>query len=53
MFTDSDDFQDDDVSIESAFGLWKDREVTKESLCEKAWAETGNILPPLNGNIFG
>jgi len=32
------DLQDDDVSIEAAFGLWKDRKVTKELLREKAWA---------------
>ena len=38
MFADSDDLQNDDVSIEAAFGLWKGREVTKESLREKAWA---------------
>jgi len=39
MFADSDDLQDD-VSIESAFGLWKGREITtKESLREKAWAK--------------
>jgi hypothetical protein len=27
----------ENVSLESAFGLWKDRNVTKESLRQKAW----------------
>ncbi|MCL2094446.1 MAG: hypothetical protein FWH12_09690 [Treponema sp.] len=29
--------QNDDASLESVFGLWKDRNVTKESLRKKAW----------------
>ena len=32
-----DDHQDEEVSIESVFGLWKDRDVTKETLRKKAW----------------
>jgi len=32
------DYQDDgEISIESAFGLWKDRNITKETLRKKAW----------------
>jgi len=32
------DNQDDrEISIESAFGLWKDRNITKETLRKKAW----------------
>jgi hypothetical protein len=27
----------EEVTIESVFGLWKDRSVTKESLRKKAW----------------
>nr|AGS54164.1 hypothetical protein [uncultured bacterium contig00051] len=27
----------DEVTIESAFGLWKNRNITKESLRKKAW----------------
>ena len=27
----------DEVSLESAFGLWKDRNITQETLREKAW----------------
>ncbi|MCL1992481.1 MAG: hypothetical protein FWG66_06005 [Spirochaetes bacterium] len=36
-----DDFdnQGEDISIESAFGLWKDRDITKETLRKKAWAK--------------
>jgi hypothetical protein len=37
MFADSSIQQDNDVSIEAAFGLWKDRDITKESLRGKAW----------------
>ena len=33
----SDNQQNDDVSITSAFGLWKDRDITKETLRNKAW----------------
>jgi len=32
-----DDQQDEEVSIESVFGLWKDRDITKETLRKKAW----------------
>jgi hypothetical protein len=28
---------DKDISIESAFGLWKNRNITKETLRKKAW----------------
>ena len=31
------DEQDNDIPIEAAFGLWKDRPITKETLHEKAW----------------
>jgi len=34
---DFDDQQDEKVSIESVFGLWKDRDITKETLRKKAW----------------
>jgi hypothetical protein len=37
MFDDFDDKQDEDVSIETVFGLWKDRNITKDALREKAW----------------
>jgi len=33
-----DEQSNDEVSIESAFGLWKNRNITKESLRKKAWA---------------
>ena len=33
----SDNQKNDDVSIASAFGLWKDRDITKETLRKKAW----------------
>jgi hypothetical protein len=29
--------ENDDIPIESVFGLWKDRNVTKETLRRKAW----------------
>ena len=51
MFTDSDDLQDDDVSIESVFGLWTDREVTRESLREKAWAKL--VVQARNQAVIG
>jgi hypothetical protein len=28
---------DENISIQSAFGLWKDRNITKEILRKKAW----------------
>jgi hypothetical protein len=30
---------DEEITIESAFGLWKDREITKETLRKKAWKQ--------------
>jgi len=27
----------DEITIKSAFGLWRDRNITKESLRKKAW----------------
>jgi hypothetical protein len=29
----------DEITIESAFGLWKDRNITKEILRKKAWKQ--------------
>ena len=29
--------KNEDISIESAFGLWKNRNITKETLRKKAW----------------
>ena len=37
IFNNLDDEQDNDIPIEAAFGLWKDRTITKETLREKAW----------------
>ena len=37
IFDNSDEQQDEEVSIESVFGLWKDRDITKETLRKKAW----------------
>ena len=37
IFEDFDIQQHGKISIESAFGLWKDRNITKETLREKAW----------------
>ena len=31
--------QDEEVSIKSVFGLWKDRNITKETLRKKAWSK--------------
>jgi hypothetical protein len=28
---------DEEITMESAFGLWKNRNITKESLRKKAW----------------
>ena len=33
----SDDAKNNDIPIESVFGLWKDRNITKETLRGKAW----------------
>jgi hypothetical protein len=30
---------DEEITLESAFGLWKDRKITKETLREKAWKQ--------------
>jgi hypothetical protein len=40
LFDNFNDQQDDDIPIESVFGLWKDRDITKETLREKAWAKS-------------
>jgi hypothetical protein len=37
LYDNSDDRQDNGVSIESVFGLWKNRNITKETLRKKAW----------------
>jgi hypothetical protein len=37
IYDNFDDQQDEEVSIESVFGLWKDRDITKETLRKKAW----------------
>ncbi|MCL2294109.1 MAG: hypothetical protein FWC36_04500 [Spirochaetes bacterium] len=36
----SDNQQNDNISIASAFGIWKDRDITKETLRKKAWIKT-------------
>jgi TnpA family transposase len=41
IFDNSNDQQDDDIPIESVFGLWKNRNITKETLREKAWTKNG------------
>jgi len=33
----SNDTENNDIPIESVFGLWKDRNITKETLRRKAW----------------
>jgi hypothetical protein len=40
IFDNFDDQQDEDIPIESVFGLWKDRNITKETLREKAWTKS-------------
>jgi hypothetical protein len=40
IWNNQDDQDDEEVSIESAFGLWKDRNITKKSLRQKAWKRT-------------
>ena len=38
----ADNFEAEDhegISLESAFGLWKDRTITKEDLRKKAWSK--------------
>jgi len=38
LFSDSsDNTNDNDIPIESVFGLWKDRNITKEMLRRDAW----------------
>jgi len=37
IYDNFDDQQDEEVPIESVFGLWKDRDITKETLRKKAW----------------
>jgi hypothetical protein len=39
IFDTTEDQKDEDVSLESAFGLWKDRNITKESIRQKAWKQ--------------
>jgi hypothetical protein len=39
LFDDSDDQNDEEITLKSAFGLWKDRNITKESLRKKAWRQ--------------
>jgi hypothetical protein len=35
----TENMEEEDVSIESVFGLWKDRDITKETLRQKAWKQ--------------
>jgi hypothetical protein len=37
MFDDFNEKSNEEVPIEYAFGLWKNRKITKENLREKAW----------------
>ena len=37
IFDNFDSQHDEEVSLESVFGLWKDRNITKEMLRKKAW----------------
>ena len=37
IFENYDDQQDVDICVESVFGLWKNRNITKEVLRKKAW----------------
>ena len=37
IFDSFDEKPQDEISIETAFGLWKDRNITKETLRKKAW----------------
>ncbi|GHV43468.1 hypothetical protein AGMMS49546_25150 [Spirochaetia bacterium] len=39
MLDDSNETKDEHITIESAFGLWKDRNITTESLRQKAWKQ--------------
>jgi len=37
LFDNFDDQEREEVSIESVFGLWKGRDITKEGLRKKSW----------------
>ena len=37
IYDNLDNQQNEKVSVESVFGLWKDRDITKETLRKKAW----------------
>jgi hypothetical protein len=37
VFENFDEHQQEEIPIESVFGLWKDRNITKETLRKKAW----------------
>ena len=37
MYKNYDEQQSDEISLESVFGLWKDRNITKDILRKKAW----------------
>ena len=37
MYKNYDEQQSDEIPLESVFGLWKDRNITKDILRKKAW----------------
>ena len=37
VFENFDEQQQEEIPIETVFGLWKDRNITKETLRKKAW----------------
>jgi len=39
IYDNFDEQSNDEVSIESVFGLWKNRNITKENLRKKAWTK--------------
>ncbi|GMO25440.1 MAG: hypothetical protein Pg6A_12780 [Termitinemataceae bacterium] len=39
IFNNFNENDDENITIESAFGLWKDRNITKENLRQKAWKQ--------------
>ncbi|MCL1865544.1 MAG: hypothetical protein FWF73_07015 [Spirochaetes bacterium] len=39
IFANIDSLKHEKISIESAFGLWKNRKITKDILRKKAWQE--------------
>jgi hypothetical protein len=39
IFDSSEDESSEEITIESAFGLWKGRNITKEILRKKAWKQ--------------